>query len=143
MRTERGKAGPTEARSLAHRLKAFAHRLEVETYALYLAFKDSRTPWYARLWVALVIVYTFSPIDLIPDFIPVLGYLDDLIVTPLGIWLALKMIPPEVMQDAREQAVDFTGPGKIVRLWGVVLVISTWLLATVLLVRLIYYLTYR
>ena len=65
MRTERGKAGPTEARSLAHRLKAFAHRLEVETYALYLAFKDSRTPWYARLWVALVIVYTFSPIDLI------------------------------------------------------------------------------
>ena len=78
--------------------------LKIETYAIYLAYKDPRVPWYVKILIALVVVHTFSPIDLIPDFIPIIGYLDDLIITPLGIYLALKMIPPEVMAECREKA---------------------------------------
>ena len=89
---------------MLEKLKAAARRLEQEVYALYLAYRDPRTPWYARVFAALVVAHTFSPIDLIPDFIPVLGYLDDLIITPLGIYLSLKMIPSEVMADARQGA---------------------------------------
>jgi len=90
--------------SLIARLKKQAHALKTETYALYLAVRDPRTPWYAKVLAGAVVAHTFSPIDLIPDFIPVLGYLDDLIITPVGIWLALKMIPPEVMAESREKA---------------------------------------
>jgi len=86
------------------RLKAAAERLRSEVYALALACRDRRTPWYAR-WLALaVLAYAASPIDLIPDFIPVLGYLDDLVLVPLGVWLVLRMIPPEVMAECRERA---------------------------------------
>jgi uncharacterized membrane protein YkvA (DUF1232 family) len=81
-----------------------ARRLKLETYALYLAYRDPRTPWYARLFAACVVAYAFSPIDLIPDFIPVLGYVDDLILVPVGIGIALKLIPPQVMSDSREIA---------------------------------------
>jgi len=79
------------------KLRGRARQLKRETWALWLAYRDPRLPWYARLWTAFVVIHTFSPLDLIPDFIPVLGYLDDLIITPLGIALALKMIPPDVM----------------------------------------------
>ena len=68
--------------------KARARLLKIDTYALYFAYRDPRTPWYAKVWTAIVVGYAFSPIDLIPDFIPVLGYLDDLVLIPLGIWLA-------------------------------------------------------
>lgn len=85
-------------------LKQFARKLKTETYALYLASKDPRVPWYARVLAAGVVAYLFSPIDLIPDAIPILGYLDDLILVPLGIWIVLKMIPPQVMAECREQA---------------------------------------
>lgn len=81
-----------------------ARQLKVELHALMLAYRDSRTPWYARLWTAVVVAYALSPIDLIPDPIPVLGYLDDLVLLPLGIWIALKMIPAAVMVEARERA---------------------------------------
>lgn len=81
-----------------------ARRLKSETYALYLAYRDPRVPWYAKLVAACVVGYALSPIDLIPDFIPVLGYLDDLVLIPAGIALALKMIPPEVMAECRERA---------------------------------------
>ena len=84
--------------------KARARRLKAETYALYLAYRDPRTPWRARLVAALVIGYALSPLDLIPDFIPVLGYLDDLVLLPLGIALALRLIPPTVLAEARAQA---------------------------------------
>src|SRR4030067_3713534 len=84
--------------------KARARQLKTEVYALYLAYRDKRTPWYARMFTALVVGYAFSPIDLIPDFIPVLGYLDDLVLIPLGVALALKMIPAEVMAECRDQA---------------------------------------
>ena len=72
--------------------------------ALYLAYRDPRTPWYARVVIALVVAYAFSPIDLIPDFIPVLGYLDDMILLPLGVALAVRLIPANVLADCREQA---------------------------------------
>ena len=78
--------------------------LKSELAALYLAYRDPRTPWYARVAAILVIAYALSPIDLIPDFIPVLGYLDDLVILPLGIFIAIKLIPAEIMASAREKA---------------------------------------
>ena len=107
------------------KLKQRARQLKRETIALYFAFRDKRTPWYAKILAALVLAYAFSPIDLIPDFIPVLGYLDDLILIPAGIALTLKLIPPEVMDDARltaspkspERSVGWIGAGIIILIW--------------------------
>jgi uncharacterized membrane protein YkvA (DUF1232 family) len=81
-----------------------ARRLETEVYALYLAARDPRTPGHARLLAALVLAYALSPIDLIPDFVPVLGLLDDLVLVPLGIWLVVRLVPPAVLADARARA---------------------------------------
>ena len=86
------------------RWKRRAGQLKVEVYALYLACKDPRVPWCAKALAAVVVGHTLSPIDLIPDFIPVLGYLDDLLLAPLGIALTLKMIPQAVMDECREKA---------------------------------------
>jgi uncharacterized membrane protein YkvA (DUF1232 family) len=92
--------------------KAKARKLKQEVYALYLASRDRRVPWHARLVAAAVVAYAFSPIDLIPDPIPVLGYLDDLILIPLGIALVIKLIPAEVLQDCREKAALTMTSGK-------------------------------
>jgi uncharacterized membrane protein YkvA (DUF1232 family) len=86
------------------RLKRWAGGLKTEVYALYLAYRDPRVPLYARVFAAGVVGYAFSPIDLIPDPIPVLGYLDDLVLIPLGIALAIRMIPPPVLAECREEA---------------------------------------
>lgn len=108
--------------TISHRVRALKH----EVSALYWAYVDPRTPWYARAWVVLVLAYALSPIDLIPDFIPVLGYVDDLILVPLGIWLALRMIPAPVMEQARVHAQQAQN-GPAVRRWlGVLLVIMGW-----------------
>jgi uncharacterized membrane protein YkvA (DUF1232 family) len=88
------------------RWKLQARRLKVEAYALYLAYKDPRVPWYARLFAACLVGYAFSPIDLIPDPIPILGYLDDLVLVPLGILLVRRMIPDAVLAECRERAKD-------------------------------------
>ncbi len=93
-------------------LKQQARVLKNELRALYLAYQDPRVPWYAKLAVACIVAYALSPIDLIPDPIPVLGYLDDLILVPLGIQLALRMIPPEVMAECRMQAQTNAADGK-------------------------------
>lgn len=85
---------------MLEKMKARARALKQEAYAVYLAAKDPRTPWYAKALIFFVVAHTFSPIDLIPDFIPALGYLDDLIITPGGLWLAVKLIPPGVMEKA-------------------------------------------
>lgn len=106
-------------------LKARARALKQEALAVYLAAKDPRTPWYVRALVFFVVAHTFSPIDLIPDFIPILGYLDDLLITPGGLWLAVKLIPAEVLEEARgkvatsgvERSVGFVGAGLIVAVW--------------------------
>ena len=82
---------------LSSRWKQWASYLRVETYTLYYLLRHPGVPWYARLAAVLVVGYAFSPIDLIPDFIPVLGYLDDLLIVPFGAWLALRLVPPAVL----------------------------------------------
>ena len=123
--------------SVLERLKLWAKKLQRETYALYFAIRDPRVPWYVKLLAGMVVAHTFSPIDLIPDFIPVLGYLDDLIITPLGLALALKLIPPEVLAEARLQAethlVESQGIGRA----GMLLVISIWILGLGLIIALV------
>jgi len=114
--------------------KLKANQLRRETYALYLAFSDPRVPWYARWFVAAVVAYAFSPIDLIPDFIPVLGYLDDLVLVPAGIALALKMVPETIMDECRQEAREVMAKGKPTN-WvaaGVITVI--WVLCIALVV---------
>ncbi len=94
---------------LIENLRTKARALKRETVALYFAARDPRTPWAAKLVIAIVVAYALSPIDLIPDFIPVLGYLDDLVLLPLGIFLALRLIPATVLADARQAAQQASG----------------------------------
>jgi uncharacterized membrane protein YkvA (DUF1232 family) len=117
------------------RLESWARRLKVEVYALYLAFKDPRVPWYARVFAAIVVGYAFSPIDLIPDPVPVLGYLDDLILIPLGVALAIKMIPPAVLAECREKARD--AKDRPVNRVAAVVVVIVWIALAALAVRLL------
>ena len=121
------------------RLKRWAQRLRVEVYALYLAYKDPRVPWYARVFAAVVVAYAFSPIDLIPDPIPVLGYLDDLVIIPLGVALAIKMVPPQVLAECREVArgAEDRSVGKVaavavVAVWISLAALAVWLVALAL-----------
>jgi uncharacterized membrane protein YkvA (DUF1232 family) len=113
---------------LLSKLKERAAALKREVFALYFAAGDPRVPWYARAFMGLVLAYAFSPIDLIPDFIPVLGYLDDLIIVPLGVALALKMVPAQVMQDARKQVDALAQQGKPVSRIGAILVVAIWVI---------------
>ncbi|MBD0380978.1 YkvA family protein [Paenibacillus sedimenti] len=94
------------------KLKAWAKNLKRQVFVLYFAYKDARTPWCAKLFSIFVVAYAFSPIDLIPDFIPVLGYLDDLILIPLGVMLTLKMMPKAVIEESRAKAEERMRSGK-------------------------------
>ena len=110
--------------ALLAELKQRAHHLKAETFALYLAARDPRTPWYAKLLVVGIVAYAFSPIDLIPDFVPVLGYLDDLILIPASIALAIRLVPDSVLADCRAQAQESFKNGKPVsRIAGAVIVV--------------------
>lgn len=102
------------------------HKLKREVHALYLACKDRRTPWYVKTIAAVVTAYALSPIDLIPDPIPVLGLLDDLLLLPIGIWLAVRLIPPDVMVDCRRRAEQ--ADEKPTSRWMAVIIVSIWLL---------------
>jgi uncharacterized membrane protein YkvA (DUF1232 family) len=115
---------------LIEKLKQWARALKREALAVYLAAKDPRTPWYARALIFFVAAHTFSPIDLIPDFIPVLGYLDDLIITPLGLALAMRLIPAEVLDQARVQAAGLSVE-RSVGFVGMVLIVIVWLLVAI------------
>jgi len=111
-------------------LKQRARHLKAETFALYLAARDPRTPWYAKLLVAGIVAYAFSPIDLIPDFVPVLGYLDDLVLIPMGIALAIKLVPHQVLADCRARAQQTIQNGKPVsRVAGAVIAVIWVVLA--------------
>lgn len=114
---------------MLQQLRSYARALKQEAFAVYLAARDPRTPWYAKALIFFVVAHTFSPIDLIPDFIPVLGYLDDLIITPGGLWLAVRLIPAEVLAEARvtaaardvDRSVGKIGALMIVLLWMIVM----------------------
>src|SRR5918998_477135 len=107
--------------------KRWAGRLKSETYALYLAYKDPRVPLHAKLFAALVVGYAFSPIDLIPDPIPVLGYLDDLVLIPLGIALSIRMIPEPVLAECREKARRLPAGSRPVKRVAAGAVVAVWL----------------
>jgi uncharacterized membrane protein YkvA (DUF1232 family) len=107
--------------------QARVRQLQAEVYALYLAYRDPRVPWYAKAVAVCVVGYALSPIDLIPDFIPVLGYLDDLVLVPLGIALALRMIPPAVMVGCRERARAELPAGKPVGRVAAAVIVLIWL----------------
>lgn len=107
--------------------KQRARELKIEVYAIYLAYQDPRVPWSARIFAACVVGYAFSPIDLIPDFIPVLGYLDDLVLIPLGVALAIKMIPPIVLAERRDQARELMKQGKPVNRIAAAIIVAIWL----------------
>jgi uncharacterized membrane protein YkvA (DUF1232 family) len=110
---------------LLQKWKEQARALKKEIHALLIAYRDPRTPWYAKAWALVVLAYALSPIDLIPDFIPILGYLDDLILLPMGIALAVKLIPAAVMAEARLTATKAEDSmfGKV----GAVIIALVWL----------------
>ncbi|HEY9152435.1 MAG TPA: YkvA family protein, partial [Anaerolineales bacterium] len=114
--------------SILERLKARAAALQIEVHTLYIASRDPRTPWLAKALLFIVLAYALSPLDLIPDFIPVFGILDDLIIVPAGIKLALKMIPSDVLENARQAAtqnqIQIPALGKI----GMTAIILVWIL---------------
>lgn len=110
------------------RTRQWAARLKTETYAVYLACRDPRTPWYAKALAILVVGYALSPIDLIPDFIPVLGYLDDIVIVPAGFALAIKLIPSEVLDDSRARAVEAGAGEASVNRAAAVIVVTIWVL---------------
>jgi len=121
---------------VAEHWKQRARKLKMEVYSLYFAYRDPRIPWYAKLFIAVVVAYAFSPIDLIPDFIPVLGYLDDLLLIPLGVTLAIKMIPDSIMDEARKKTQALNQKPKS---WaGAALVVSIWIVLVAMIVYFIF-----
>lgn len=116
---------------MSRSLQTWARQLKAQLLALYFAYQDPRTPWYARVFAIGVVAYAFSPIDLIPDMIPLLGYLDDLILLPVGIYLALRLIPAAVMATARLRAAE---PGQTmpVSRAGAVAILLLWLVGLLL-----------
>lgn len=120
--------------SLSATIRAWARSLKRDAAALWLAARDPRVPWYAKVLAGMVAAYAFSPIDLIPDFIPVLGLLDDLILVPAGIWLVIRLIPPELFAQLRERAEDLSqrpvsrgGAAAVIALWIAACTAAAWL----------------
>lgn len=116
----------THRKTFAERWKVRASELRAEIFALYLCYQDARVPWFTRAFTALVVAYAFRPIDLIPDFIPVLGYLDDLLLIPAGVALAIRLIPPAVLNDCRKKAVTLLDQEQPQNWWIAVIIIAIW-----------------
>jgi uncharacterized membrane protein YkvA (DUF1232 family) len=110
-------------------LKTWARALKRDVHAIYFAAGDPRVPWYVKALALTIAGYALSPIDLIPDFVPVLGYLDDLILVPIGIWLVVALIPPDVMAHCRALATE-AGPRPVSKV-GAIAIISIWLVTAV------------
>jgi uncharacterized membrane protein YkvA (DUF1232 family) len=118
---------------MTDRLKSWARTIKRDVVALYFAVRDPRAPWFAKALGLLVVGYALSPIDLIPDFIPVLGYLDDVILVPLGILLVVRMLPPEMMAEHRARAASLEGrpvsrvaAAVIVAIWALAIGLCGW-----------------
>jgi uncharacterized membrane protein YkvA (DUF1232 family) len=108
------------------RLKRWAQIVRRDLHATWLAARDPRVPWHAKAVALFVTAYAFSPIDLIPDFVPVLGYLDDLIIVPIGLWLAIRLIPPDILEEHRAAA-ELAGKLPVSKV-GAALMVSVWLM---------------
>jgi uncharacterized membrane protein YkvA (DUF1232 family) len=131
-------AGPHDApaaKGLRARLRRWTQALRRDLAALYLAARDPRVPWYAKALAAATVAYALSPIDLIPDFIPILGYLDDLLILPLGIALAIRLIPPALMAELREAAAGMAFSELPGGRAAAALILVLWLAAVVLVLR--------
>ena len=116
------------------KLKAWARTITRDAHAVYLAARDPRVPWYAKVLAFCVAGYALSPLDLIPDFIPILGYLDDVVIVPLGILAVVKLIPPHIMAEHRaaaslaaEKPVSRTAVFVIALIWAASIVLTVWL----------------
>jgi uncharacterized membrane protein YkvA (DUF1232 family) len=112
--------------------KQRARQLTAQTYVLYLAYRHPRTPWYAKLFAALIVGYVFSPIGPIPDFIPGVGLLDEMAVVPIGVLIAAKMIPRDIMQECQEKARAMAEGEKPVSRIAAVVVVGVWLVCVAL-----------
>jgi uncharacterized membrane protein YkvA (DUF1232 family) len=112
-------------------LKTWAKVLKREVMTLWFALKHPQTPWHARTLAAILTAYALSPIDLIPDFIPVLGYLDDLIIVPAGVWLLLRIVPDQILIDCRTQADEWVRQGrkKPISFLGLASIVAIWCIA--------------
>jgi uncharacterized membrane protein YkvA (DUF1232 family) len=118
--------------AIGEKLRSWARRIKRDGVTLWFAAKHPMTPWYAKALGAFVVAYALSPIDLIPDFIPVLGYVDDVLLLPVLVWLAVKLLPAQVVQDCRRQADAWmqTQGQKPTSRAGVVFVLAMWLMAS-------------
>ncbi len=121
--------------SMLDTIRQWARRIKQDAVMLWFACRDPRTPWLPKIICMLAVAYALSPIDLIPDFIPVLGYLDDAILLPAMVWLAVKLLPAVVVSDCRAEAAEWMQhhERKPVSRWGVVFVLLVWSLALLLL----------
>jgi len=118
--------------AIGEKLRTWARRIKRDGVTLWFAGKHPMTPWYAKALGAFVVAYALSPIDLIPDFIPVLGYVDDVLLLPVLVWFAMKLLPAEVVDDCRRQADAWmqTQGQKPTSRAGVVFVLAMWLMAS-------------
>ena len=117
--------------TIRERLRGWARQIKRDVHALYLAARDTRVPWYAKVAAIAVAAYALSPIDLIPDFIPVIGYLDDLVIVPLGILLAVKLVPTDLMMEFRTMAASADGE-RVVGQWGAAIIVTLWIVGLIL-----------
>ncbi len=117
---------------ISDRLRAWAKSIKREGMALWFAARDPRTPFWPKLICAIVVAYALSPIDLIPDFIPVLGYVDDVLLLPALMWLAIRLMPPALMQEMRLRADEWLqlGKGKPRSVAGAIAVVVVWLVVS-------------
>jgi uncharacterized membrane protein YkvA (DUF1232 family) len=129
-----GKSSMVQYRAMRDRLRNWARVMKRDVHALHLAGRDPRVPWYAKALALVVAGYALSPIDLIPDFIPVLGYLDDVILVPFGVWLVIQLIPPDIMAEHRELAtaaqnrpVSRSAAFVVSIIWVASIVVAGWL----------------
>jgi uncharacterized membrane protein YkvA (DUF1232 family) len=127
-------AMPTVPHRSLQAVQCWARGIKRDVVAVYLGARHPRVPWYAKLVAGAVAAYALSPVDLIPDFVPVVGYLDDLLIVPLGLFLAIRLIPPDVMQELRSEAERRERPVSRV---GAACVVMLWVLALAITIRLL------
>lgn len=119
------------------KLKEKLKQIKSKTATVYVAIKSPKTPWYAKLIGALVICYALSPIDIIPDFVPVLGYLDELLLIPLGVFLTMKLIPKDLWDEFKEEAKTIWKNGNPEKWYYAIPIVLLWLILFLIIIRMI------